>query len=188
MKPADVKAIKRVEIYDNHLHRNLRVVVRHRITVVRGGEPGTYKNVLVDVSGNDSKWPVTSLLFLDSYGDDMPQRIKERLSISGLGVCLAPGDRKSRGWTCFLYEQCGGALRLYPVGELATDDDLREPPSTSADEFLEALNHKRPFHFEISHYAVEEFLEGESGWRTLRENLRIVVRAGRQYVARPEGR
>lgn len=185
MKLSDIHAIRKIEIYDNHLNRNLRVAVRRRLSRVRGGEPWAYENILVDVTGKGSsnEWSVTSLLFLEPYGDCMPRGIKDRLLISGLGMCLDPHT-----WTCFLYEKDKGTLRLYPMTRLTTNDSLREAPPKAIDTFLKALNHKRPYHFEISWWALEDFLEQESGWSALRQGLRVIVRAGREYVASLEER
>lgn len=184
MKPSDIISLRKVEIYDNHLNKNLRYSAGRRLRPVRGGELGTYENILVDVLGGEDRaapWPVKRLLFLSDYGNDMPRETKQRLRIEGLGVVLAPHD--GGGWTCFLFSSTKVTLRLCVVGGPKTRDDELAPPPP---EILKVLNHKRPYHFEISYWALEGFLGGETGWGYLRENLLVVVRAGREYVARLE--
>lgn len=178
MKPPTLTTIKKVRIYTGHLDRNLLVEVPRTLAHVSGGGPGTHENILTNVRGRERKnWPVKQLLFLEDYGDDMPEEIKKRLRIEGLGVVL-----ETASWLCYLFEVGGGILSLYPLSSLVTRDEERAPPP-DLDQFLGLLNHKRPYHFEIDYFALEGFVEGEYGWSTLRAGLRVVVRAWRQYVA-----
>ena len=121
------------------------------------------------------------LLFLESYGDDLPDSLYVKLFGSKtLVICVI--DLQTQ---VFYWGEMSKPSRLEPASLLLTRVGvLHKAGVAHCGQALEVsqiqshhdLNEKRPYHFEINWWHIERFLEGEEGWHHLREGLTAVVR------------
>ena len=126
----------------------------------------------------DKKTKTTkNLLFLEDYGDDMPETVKARIfgkDVKPIGVIDV--DTAIFHWGCVVKDKGKRYLSLVKMGELRREN--AEGIEVLPKDFMQSLNQKRPYHFEIDYWHIQPFLEGEMGWKHLRDGLQAIVRCG----------
>lgn len=119
-----------------------------------------------------------NLLFLESYGDDMPDSITDRIFGKGIRpIGVIDMDTQEFHWGCW-DGKSKKDLILFKMGVLRKENDPGDPKEILPKDLHDCLNWKRPYHFEIDWWHVQSFLEKEEGWRHLRGGLVAVVRCG----------